>query len=411
MLAILSLPCPASSAEMPEPERAPAPIRTALQLAWRQHPDAQVIEAQLAAARARLQAAGQPIHNPELLLEREAEGPQRTATVGLSLALDLGGKRRAGRDAAAAVLSRVEAEALQRRHAFNREWIAAWIDLRAAGERVRLGERRLQWVSRAADLAERQFVAGDISGLDRDLALLARDEVDAQQAGWDAERADAESRFRTAGGLAEQLSGWSLPVSLPAEPQPIEDSSMQQRPEWRLAEAKAMAAEREVELARRNRVPDPVVGLRGGRVQYGNGVQDSVVGVSLSLPLYVRNGYRAEVAAARADADAAAAEAERVRTELRADSRRALDRYAATRLAWQRWGRSRGTDVERRTHLLENLWRQGELSTSDYLLQLDQTLNTALAGIDLESRLWRSYVDYLAAAGRLDQWLGMEDMP
>ncbi|MBS0229813.1 MAG: hypothetical protein JSS52_01435 [Proteobacteria bacterium] len=133
--------------------------------------------------------------------------------------------------------------------------------------------------------------------------------------------------------------------------------------------------------------------------------------MSLSVPLFVRNGYRAEVVAARADAAAASAEAERSRAALIADSRRAVEGYAATRQAWERWRASRGTDVERRTGLLERLWREGELSTSDYLLQLDQTLDTAMAGIDLESRLWRNYIDYLAAAGQLERWVGLEDLP
>jgi cobalt-zinc-cadmium efflux system outer membrane protein len=61
--------------------------------------------------------------------------------------------------------------------------------------------------------------------------------------------------------------------------------------------------------------------------------------------------------------------------------------------------------------LLERLWREGELSTADYLLQLKQTLDTQLAGADLEARLWRTYADYLAATDRLDDWAGLERTP
>ena len=79
--------------------------------------------------------------------------------------------------------------------------------------------------------------------------------------------------------------------------------------------------------------------------------------------------------------------------------------------AWARWQASRGTDVERRANLLEKLWREGELSTADYLLQLKQTLDTQLAGAELEARLWRSYADYLAATGQLERWAGLEGTP
>ena len=60
--------------------------------------------------------------------------------------------------------------------------------------------------------------------------------------------------------------------------------------------------------------------------------------------------------------------------------------YAAVRRAFARWSQSTGTDVEKRAELLERLWRAGELSTADYLLQLKQTLDTALAGAALDRR-------------------------
>ncbi|MGB4858933.1 MAG: TolC family protein, partial [Dokdonella sp.] len=117
------------------------------------------------------------------------------------------------------------------------------------------------------------------------------------------------------------------------------------------------------------------------------------------------------VVVARAEADAAAAEADRIRAQLAAESRRVVESFSANRDAWQRWTASRGTDVERRAELLERLWREGELSTSDYLLQLNQTLDTALAGAALQARLWLSYFDYLAASGQLERWSGLDGTP
>lgn len=401
----------ATAAEPVTGDAAPPPVRAALQAAWRQHPTYRATEAQLAAAQARLDAAGQPLYNPELVIEGDDEGPDRTATAGLSLTLDLSGKRRVRRDAAAARLTQAEAEARQRRRDFARDWITAWIDLRAADQRVRTGERRLALAGRAAGLADRQFAADDISGLDRDLALLARDEAQAEQSALAAERAEAEARFRAVGGTPEQLAALPAPDALPPIPATLDEATLRRLPEWRIAEAQALAAEREIAVAQRNRVPDPTVGVRGGRIEFDGGASDNVVGMSLSVPLFVRNSYRAEVVAARAESDAATAEAERTRLELTAGSRRVVESYAATRTAWERWRASRGTDIERRANLLERLWREGELSTSDYLLQLNQTLDTALAGAELEARLWRTYADYLAAAGQLERWAGLEGTP
>ena len=408
ILAACSLPGLAVAAQSPDAQ-APLALRDALQAAWQRHPSYRVTEAQLAAARARLDAAGQPLYNPEVELSADDEGPERTTTAGLNLTLDVSGKRRVRRDAAAARVDQATAEAKLRRRDFAKQWFASWAELQAAQQRVRTGERRLALVTRFATLAGKQFAADDISGLERDLALLARDEAQAEQSQLIAERAEAEAHFRAVGGTPDLIAGLSLPTDgLP--PPIVPQAGIEQLPDWQAAKAAALAAERDVTVARRNRIADPTVGVRAGRIDY-DGLQDNVVGVSVSIPLFVRNSYRAEVVAAQADADVAVAEADRMRIELDADRRRAIDSYGAAQSAWSLWQASRGTDVERRATLLERLWREGELSTADYLLQLKQTLDTALAGAELEARLWRSYADYLAATGQLERWAGLEGTP
>jgi outer membrane protein, heavy metal efflux system len=388
---------------------APQPVRQALRQAWESHPQARQTEATLAAAQARLDAARRPLYNPEVDLDAEREGVDRTTTAGVSLTLDLSGKRRARTSAATARLELSAAEAQVRKRDFSRQWFASWAALATAQERVRIGERRLALVGRFAGLAEKQFVAGDISGLERDLALLARDEAEAEQSQLLADVADAESSFRAVGG--EPATAGALALSSDALPKPDgEAASIEQLPDWQAARAAASVAQAEIDVARRNRRADPTIGLRGGRVDYG-AAQDNVVGVSVSVPLFLRNTYGAELVAAEADAAAADAEADRVRLVLVAERRRAVSSYSAARAAWIRWTQSKGTDTDRRAELLERLWREGDLSTADYLLQLRQTLDTELAGAELEARLWRGFTDYLASTGQLERWAGLEGSP
>ena len=73
-------------------DRAPMPVQRALQTAWQDYPGYRATQAQLAAAQARRTAAGQPLYNPELELAAEDEGPDRRATLGVDLTLDLSGK-------------------------------------------------------------------------------------------------------------------------------------------------------------------------------------------------------------------------------------------------------------------------------------------------------------------------------
>lgn len=403
---------PSDASASPDASRlsqAPAPLRDALRAAWARHPSARSAQAQSAAARARLDAAGRPLYNPEVEFAVDKEGPDTSVTGGLSLTLDWYDKRGARRAAAAARLTQAEATARRIQRDFVRQWFASWSDLQTARQRVATGERRLVLVTRFVEVARRQFVAQDISGLERDFAQLALDEARAEQSRLLAEVAEAESRFRAVGGDPATVAVASLPTDrLPNGAGPGGDIA--RLPDLQVAEAAALAAEREVTLAQRNRRGDPTVAVRAGRIDL-DGLQDNVLGASVSIPLFVRNSYRAEVTAAQADAQVAGADAARIRLELEAERMRAISTYVATRDAWARWEASRGTDIERRTNLLERLLREGELSPSDYLVQLRQTLDTQLAGAELEARVWRAWTDYLAATGQLERWAGLEATP
>lgn len=380
-------------------------VAAAVRQAWARHPSAEATERTLAAARARAQAAAQPLYNPELEVELEDEGEERRATAGVGWTLDLSGKRRARSALGQSTLSLAEAEASQRRAQFALAWLQAWAERLAANERVRVGEQRVALVERFADLADRQQAVGDISTLERDLAYLARDEARAEQASLLSEAASADESFRSVGGSADDLPS-------PTDgPPPVTSAEIEvtSSVEARVAAATAANAQQQVAVAQRDRRPDPTIHFTSGRIDFGPG-SDNVLGVSVSVPLFVRNPYRAEVTAAQADADAAHAERRRVELEVVARAERTQRTYAAVRAAWTQWSQSPGTDIDARSELLERLWRAGELSTADYLTQLKQTLDTSLAGADLRGRLWRSYVDMLYATGRLDGWVGF-DLP
>jgi cobalt-zinc-cadmium efflux system outer membrane protein len=385
-----------------------AALRGAVREAWTRHPAAEATEQTLAAAEARAVASSRPLYNPDLELAYDDEGPEQTATAGMALTLDLSGKRRARTNAGQADLVLAEAEAALRRSGFAQQWLQAWTEHGSARERVRIGEERLALMQRFADLAERQLTVGDISSLERDLALLARDEAQAEQATLLADAASATEAYRTVGGdpsLRTDLAALGVPAAWTANP----SWDVAAAPEGRIAAATAASAATRIAIAERDRRPDPTLSLYGGRKDLGTGTQsEGVVGLAVSVPLFVRNNLSAELAAARADASAATAEQRRAELELRARAERTAATFTAVRDAWTRWSQSSGTDVTTRADLLERLWRAGDISTADYLIQLRQSLDTALAGADLRGRLWRSYVDALYSAGQLDAWVGFD---
>ncbi|QNK01530.1 TolC family protein [Dyella telluris] len=377
-------------------------LQEALRSVWAASPDIQAARAESEAAQARVRAAAQPVYNPSLSLDAENADVDRR-TVGLSLPLDLSGKRRARTAQADAQWRGREASyELLRREVASR-WLKAWSAASLAARQRELGERRVALMRRFDALAAERLAVGDISSPERDLAALALGEAQIQQASLAAGEAAARAELDAVAGDAVSVAP-ALPAALPPASQGVEPLPVDDRPELIKARADEAAAQAGIEVARKARLPDPTISLTGGRVRTGTAT-DQVIGLSVSIPLPVLNSGRAEIDAALADAGAAAAVVRSRQQWTRASLREAQARYDALRTAGLAFREGRAAAFDDRTALLEKLWRAGEISTSDYLVQLKQSLDTALSALALESQAWQAWFDYLAAAGRLTDWL------
>ena len=157
-----------------------------------------------------------------------------------------------------------------------------------------------------------------------------------------------------------------------------------------------------IDLRRRERRPDPTVGLYAGR----EGDED-LIGIRFSIPLPVRNSFRAEVDAASADLEALDQSAANDYRQLRAELLAAQQRYELARVAWDDWQRLGAGSLSNQMEMLERLWRAGEINTTDYLVQLQQTLDTRVAASEQRGVVWQSWIAWLAVSGQVDDWTGL----
>ena len=378
-----------------------APLRNAMQRVWEASPEVQAARADVEAANARLRAASQPVYNPSLSLEAEnADVDRRTA--GLSLPLDLSGKRRARTSQAEAEQRSREASYELLRRDIASRWLKAWSSAALAARQRELGEHRVSLMRRFDALAAERLAVGDISSPERDLAGLALGEAQIQQASLAGNEAMARAALEAIAGDA--VTPPPLPAGLPPVSASIVPTALDEQPELVKLRADEAGAQAGIAVARAARLPDPTVSLTGGRVNTGART-DQVIGVSVSMPLPVLNSGRAEIDAAIAEAGAAAATLRARQLVTRASLRETQSRYDALLAAGNAFRAGRAAAFEDRATLLEKLWRAGEISTSDYLVQLKQNLDTALSALVLESQAWQAWLDYLAAAGRLTDWL------
>ena len=354
---------------------------------------------------ARESAADRPLYNPELDVEYEDAGNVTTKTLGFSQSIDWGDKREGRKRVAALERERALAELAGIRQGLTAELLAALADYHVAAELAALAEQRSNLMKRFLELTQQRQQAGDLGQVALDLARLAYTEANLQRVRILGDQAQAEQTLKAV--VDGPQGGWpvlpALPSSLSLDPANI-DTLLEQLPVLRAARAQITQARAAVDLSRRERKADPTIGLRGGREG-----SDNLIGVSLSIPLFVRNNFSAEVDAANAQAIQREQSAHNIYRTSRARLISTAQRFELERQAWSDWLQTGQTSLESQVQLLERLWRVGELSTADYLVQVKQTLDTRTAAVELHGSLWQAWFQWLAASGQTESWLGLKN--
>ena len=366
------------------------------------HPSVSAARAALDASSAYEAAASRPLYNPELEFEAE-DTDVETRTVGISQTLDWGGKRRARLTVAEAERRSVDADFTAVRWQVSVGLLTALADYQTETERRQLAEARATAMQEFADLSRQRFDSGDISQIEFNLAVLANTQARMQLA--TATTGVAESKQAVVNFVGRiPANRWpSLDVELPpvtatgAGPEEL----VMALPQVRAAQLNTEAASAKVMLRQRERRVDPTLSLRGGK----EGDED-LVALNVTIPLPVRNSFRHEVTAA----DAEYRQSKEVLSDVsrRAYSRflGAKERYEIAQAAWQDWQDTGDVSLQSQDETLRRLWQGGEISTTDYLVQLKQTLDTGESALELRSALWRAWFEWMTASGHIKDWLG-----
>ncbi len=368
-----------------------------------ENPGVQAARAAMDVGMARSEAASRPLYNPELELDAE-NADDNTVFVGIGQTIDWSNKRGARRQAAGSEQDALRAEFEVVRQEIAGELLTALGSYHSAVSGQELAKRRSDLMQRFTDLADKRWQAGDINQVELDLARLASTQAQLQEARAAADVVAAEQAL--AAVLGERRMRWpDLPEDLPAIDDFDVDVLLADLPIMRAKRARVAAMRNTVTLRDRERRADPTISVRGGREDLEGSKEETLVGINLSIPLFVRNNFRAEVAAANAELIRAEREGQDLHRRTRSRLLSAAERYRLSRGAWAIWQRTGQPSIDRQVNLLERAWRVGELSTTDYLVQIDQTLDTRAEALAVRSRLWESWFDWLVASALIDQWL------
>jgi cobalt-zinc-cadmium efflux system outer membrane protein len=269
-------------------------------------------------------------------------------------------------------------------------------------EREALASERMRLMAEFSRLAKRRFQAGDLTQVEFDFASLAATGSRMQRATVAADLAEARQLLLSQAPNSQPQHWPSLPTQLPKllpsakEPERL----VLMLPSVQVAQREVDVAGATVELRRRERRPDPTVSFAGGKED-----GEALVGLNLSIPLPIRNRFDHEVTAAIAEQSQAQALADDVMRRAYARLVNARERYRLSERAWADWEFTGLSSLNRQGNQLRRLWEAGEISTTDYLVQVQQTLDVQEAALNLRQALWKAWFEWLEASGQIDAWL------
>ncbi|MCW8957170.1 MAG: TolC family protein [Gammaproteobacteria bacterium] len=363
------------------------------------------LKAELQSARAALRAADQALFNPELELEYENIDvlDSTTQTLGINQTLDWGDQRGSRTSVAKAELDKVTAAYQYTSQLLISELLSLQANYQTRAELKALSDETLKLMKDFRRIAEVRYKAGDLTQVEYNLSQLAYHQAIMQQANALSNATEAQEQLRVLSGEQTQHLP-SLPEKLPQPAIEGElDTFLYTLPLVKAQLAESKLARHQVELRKSETAWNPTLGVRAGKEE-----DESLIGLTLSIPLNIRNNFRAEVDAAQQNAIAIEQHAHMAFRETRARIIATTERYRNLLKTWNTWRSSSQISVEQQLSLIRKLWRAGDISASDYLLQLKQALEIRATGLELRNKLWLVAFEWMSLTDQLDDWLGLE---
>lgn len=353
-------------------------------------------------ARATADAMAAPLYNPEIeggfeQLKNDDRKPSKI-DFGIAMTIDLAGKRSAKAQIGAADAEAVLAEAQRIRLDVAHRLISGMAAYATALEREKNALAQDQAARLFADVTERSFRAGDVGKPDVDVSRLSLLEAEAERRASEAERLSTELDLRQLCSC-ELKDVPLLPDVIPTPPQigaPEMDQLLDQSLEYVIARARVGAARGAFEFSESSRIPDPTLS-----VGVGQDAGEQLYRLSLSIPIPVLNSGEAEVRAANRGLAASELDRERVRREVGARMKAAHAAYVAAYANLQGWRAMGAGAVAARFDQLRRLLEARELTTTEYLVQLRETLSSASRGLETERAAWAAFANWIAVTNAL----------
>ncbi|CCG41369.1 TolC family protein [Magnetospirillum molischianum] len=380
-----------------------------------EHPRSYQARSEVERARADAEVLAQPLYNPELGFNGEHKQTPASANNGagettwtrvveVSLTTDFGVKQQRRSEIGVRGVDVANAGEAEARLALVSEALIRLARYQGALNTEALAARQEAAMVSFVKLAERQRKAGDSSAADLSLARLALAETTRTRADARVDLARAREEVRGLCACAPDEIA-ALPTRLPAEDSVVGediDDILDRHPTLRALRARIEMARSELHLSEAERIPDPTFRLGGG--SEGDA---TLVTFGVSVPIPVLNSGSAKVrSAGRGLVTAEAAEAA-ARREIKTELAAARSSYVEAHRGWKMWQEQATAPIEQQAALMERMWLGGEITATDYFIQIRETARVAQQGSELKTSAWTSLATVLKASNGFETFMGV----
>ena len=253
--------------------------------------------------------------------------------------IEIGGKRRARKDSAAAGLRSAEARLADTRRTLDAGVTQAYVTVLLAEEKRQILTDSAASLRKEAGIAEARQHAGEISLADRSQIEIAAERLVLDATSAEADARNARIALETVLGVRQPQGALRLSDALEplAEIRPGEtnlQAAMARRPDIRAAESARAKAEADARLQKAMRIPDPTF---LGQYEHEPPDQPNTLGFGVSFPLPLWNRNRGNITAAQVTLEQAGVQLAKLEAQSAAEIVTAETTYSSALLRWQRY--------------------------------------------------------------------------
>lgn len=253
--------------------------------------------------------------------------------------IEIGGKRRARKDSAAAGLASAEARLADARRTLDAGVTQAYVTVLLAEEKRHILNDSAASLRKEAGIAEARQRAGEISLADRSQIEIAAERLELDAVSAEAEAHNAAVALETLLGEKQPRGTLRLTDSIGplAEIRPAEtnmQAALARRPDIRAAQSARAKAEADMRLQKAMRIPDPTF---LGQYEHEPPDQPNTIGLGVSFPLPIWNRNRGNITAAQATIEQAGVQLAKMEAQAAAEIVAAQTTYSSALSRWQRY--------------------------------------------------------------------------